>query len=291
MEYLHHKSIPATKNELELFSVPATQTVIDYYYEVGYRPSASLESSSTFDFDIPASDDYTDLAETMIHIVGTIQKGNAALATTDDAHPCTGMANALFQQVEFYLNGVNISPSNNLYHYQAYLEDLLFRHPSEIDHGSLMIENEPTLKAIAKKEFDLFFRIHVPLSRQNSLLLSGIPMLIRLRRNPPYFGLVTASKDHAFKINEITMHIKRVKLYPDVQMALETSLEKSPARYFTTKNEVKTFVINTGLQSVNIENIFNGIMPKRMFVVFIKSNIMLGDGTKNPFYFDQMSIS
>ena len=229
MEYLHHQSAPATKTELELFSVPPTQTAIDSYYELEVRPSATLDGSTTYDFNIPASDDYTDLSETMIHIVGKLEKNGLALTETDTASLTMGFGNALFEQIQFYLNGVNIAPSNNLHHYQCFLEDFLFKHPSEVDHGSLMVETSSTLNSLAKKKFDLIFPLHISLAQQNTLLISGIPIVIRLKRNPAYFGILGGSKEHQFKIHDIAIHVRRVKLFPDVQVAIEEGLKKALA--------------------------------------------------------------
>ncbi|XP_074596502.1 uncharacterized protein F54H12.2-like [Brevipalpus obovatus] len=291
MEYLHHQSTPATKSELELFSVPPTQTALDQYYEVEFRPSATLDGSTTYDFNIPASDDFTDLSETMIHVVGRIQKDGAALTATDKAGPAQGFANALFEQIQFYLNGVNIAPSNNLHHYQCFLEDFLFKHPSEVDHGSLMIDTASTLEALGSKEFDLFFPVHVSLTQQNSPLISGVPIVIRLKRNPGYFGIISGSKAHHFKIKDISIHIRRVKLFPDVQVAIEEGLKKSPCNYFSTRNEVRHFIINQGQSVARFENLFSGIIPRRIFVGFVKADSFSGNGTHNPFYFSDFKIN
>jgi len=291
MEYLHHQSTPASKTELELFSVPPTQTAIDSYYEVGIRPSATLDGSTTYDFNIPASDDYTDLSETMIHVVGRVQKGGVALAETDTASVCQGFANALFEQIQFYLNGVNIAPSNNLHHYQCFLEDFLFKHPSDVDHGSLMIDSSSTLSAITKKEFDLFFPLHISLAQQNTLLISGIPIAVRLKRNPAYFGIMGGSKEYQFKIQDISIHIRRVKLFPDVQVAIEEGLKKSPCNYFTTRNEVRHFIINSGQSMARLENLFNGVLPRRIFVGFVRAESFTGGGNAFPFYFSDCGIN
>ena len=291
MEYLHHQSTPATKSELELFSVPPTQTAIDSYYEVEFRPSATLDGSTTYDFNIPGSDDYTDLSETMIHIVGQIKKDGVDLTATDGASVCTGFANALFEQIQFYLNGVNIAPSNNLHHYQCFLEDFLFKHPSEVDHGSLMIDSSITLNAITKKKFDLFFPLHVSLTQQNTLLISGVPIVIRLKRNPEYFGIIGGSKQYSLKIHDISIHLRRVKLFPDVQVAIEEGLKKSPCNYFTTRNEVRHFIINSGQTMARFENLFNGVLPRRLFVGFVKAEAFAGDGVYSPFYFSDFEIN
>ena len=55
MEYLHEASIPASKSELQIFTIPPTQTAIESSYEVEYRPSASLETNNFYEINVPSS--------------------------------------------------------------------------------------------------------------------------------------------------------------------------------------------------------------------------------------------
>ena len=133
MEYLHPSSTPASKSELSIFSVPPTQVAIESYYDVEYRPSASLESSSVHEVVVPASEDFTDLSQSMVHLSLEVLDANGA--ASELARSVENFANSLFEQIDFFLGTVNTAQATNMYHYQAYIEDLLFRHPTQADCG------------------------------------------------------------------------------------------------------------------------------------------------------------
>ena len=104
MEYLHESSLPASKSELQIFSVPPTQTAIESCYEVEYRPAASLESSNSYEIHIPASEDFTDLAATMLHLTINIKtKDNKVITPADKLKVVENFGNALFEQVDLSL--------------------------------------------------------------------------------------------------------------------------------------------------------------------------------------------
>ena len=88
MEYLHPSSIPAIKSEMDLFSAPPTQTTIESSYKIAYRPTGSLDSGKTYEFSIPASDDFTDLAATMVYVKLKVTYDDGKhLEVTEDAYP------------------------------------------------------------------------------------------------------------------------------------------------------------------------------------------------------------
>jgi len=189
MDYLHNSSIPATKSELDVFAVPPTQTAIESYYDVQYRPTIPIQSSKVLDINIPACEDMTDLSNTFIYASISIKdKDDKVIAAADTLTLETGYANCLFEQVDFFLNGVNIAQASNMYHHQAHIEDLLYKPKHPIDIGAGWDE-EDELKKRAKTKFDLFFRLHNPLCNQDKLLIENVPILLRLTRNNDLFGL------------------------------------------------------------------------------------------------------
>ena len=205
MEYLHHSSHPATKSELELFNIPPTQTAIETYYEVQFRPTSTLDSTRNYDFIIPASDDFTDLSSTIIYLNGNVLNSDLSKLTETSITPVKNFGNALFEQVDFYLGNVSITPANNLYHYQSFLEDLIFRQPNPIDFACLNATENERSEFIAKsRTFDLYFRLHNCLCQQNNLLISGVPITIRLSRSKDDFPLV-GNTSCVVEISEIYM--------------------------------------------------------------------------------------
>ena len=67
MALVHPSSCSCGKSELELFSVPLTQTAIESFQWVEYRPITSLSDSSPIEFVITGSgEEYVDLSESYL---------------------------------------------------------------------------------------------------------------------------------------------------------------------------------------------------------------------------------
>ncbi|KAG8226564.1 hypothetical protein J437_LFUL004736 [Ladona fulva] len=67
MSFLHHNSCECTKSELDLFSLPPTQTSIEGEQWVHYKPISSLSDDAPLEFVVPGhGDEYVDLSHTII---------------------------------------------------------------------------------------------------------------------------------------------------------------------------------------------------------------------------------
>ena len=74
---VHPSSCPCGKSELELFSVPPTQTAIESSQWVEYRPITTLNDSSPIEFVITGSGEkYVDLSESYLQVTAKILKTN-----------------------------------------------------------------------------------------------------------------------------------------------------------------------------------------------------------------------
>lgn len=294
MEYLHVESSPSSKSELTLFAVPSTQVAIDSTYEVEYRPSASLESSQVYEINVPPSEDLTDLAATMVHLKVTISDSlNNPTKQATAAMIAKNFGNALFEQVDLFLNGVNLSQASNMYHYQSFLEDLLYQFPSEMDQGNHS-KKEPQF-VVPDRTYDLYFRLHLPICQQDRLMINGVPMVFKFTRSSetfPVWAATDADKEvYRAKISNFALHVKRVKLFPDAMTGLLSTLQKVPAKYFVIRNEMKNFTIPKYVNTTTIDNLFNGIMPKRIILGFASEKSFSADPKTNPFVFNHHKIT
>jgi len=127
MVFAHDMSCECTKSELDLFSVPPTQTSMEHGNWVEYYAVTTVSESSPIEFDISGTgDDYIDFANTIIHVKAKITQNDGTNLPADVA---TGLANlflhSLFSQVDISLNGTLITASTNTYPYRAMLETLL----------------------------------------------------------------------------------------------------------------------------------------------------------------------
>ncbi|XP_015787152.1 uncharacterized protein F54H12.2-like [Tetranychus urticae] len=294
MEYLHVESAPSSKSELNIFSIPTTQVAIESRYEVEYRPSASLQSSQVHDIIVPPSEDLTDLSATMLHlkVIVTDDTGEATKHSLQ-AEMAKNFGNALFEQIDLFLNGVNLSQASNMYHYQAFLEEILFRFPSQIDQGNYSKKEGSFV--VPNRVYDLYFRLHLPICQQDRLLINGVPMVFKFTRSTPTFPVwastVADTNTYKAKIESLALHIKRVKLFPDAMSSLLNTLSKSSAKYFVIRNEMKNFTLTKGINMTTIENLFTGILPKRIILGLVDESSFAGDRKSNPFLFKNYGVS
>ena len=127
MAFIHQKSCECAKTELDLFSLPPTQTSIESGKWVQYKQVSSLTDDSPIEFVVPGNgDEYSDLAQTLLHIEATIVKADGTkLEESTEIGPVNNWLHSLFSQVDLFLNHKLVSAQNNTYGYRAYLENLL----------------------------------------------------------------------------------------------------------------------------------------------------------------------
>ena len=69
MAFVHDQSCECTKSELDLFSVPPTQTSIEQGSWIEYHPITSVIEGSPIEFDVNGSgEDYIDFANTLLYV-------------------------------------------------------------------------------------------------------------------------------------------------------------------------------------------------------------------------------
>ena len=129
-------SIECTKSELDLFSVPPTQTSIENAEWDTIYPTLN---NKVIQFEIPPSQSYLDLSQTdmfmNVHIeqkIGISSFLRVAFETSiqnstvgSKIAPVNNFFHSLFNQVEIFFNNTPVENSNELYSYRAYIENLL----------------------------------------------------------------------------------------------------------------------------------------------------------------------
>lgn len=284
MEFLHKSSSPATIAELDLFKLLPTQTVIESTYEVEYRPIGTLAKSSIFEFIIPGSEHYTDLSASYLYAKMKIEADEQF-----EMIPTSNYAASLFEQLDVYLGAVNITPGNSLYHYQSYIDDLFFKYRSPLDDCQMIGGTDDARKDRIKgsKTFDLIIPIHAPIFQQEKFLIDNVPITLRFKLASAAFGLKSASTGAkaSIEFERLSLFIRRVKLYPPVQISIATNLQKSPAMYYLQRNEVKSFHLPTGFATSSIDNVYAGQLPRKLIVGFVPDKAFNGDISKDCFNF------
>ena len=97
MAFVHEQSCECTKSELDLFSVPPTQTSMEQGSWIEYHPLTTVA-----EFDVGVSgEDYIDFANTMLCVKAKITRADDTnLAVDSPIGPSNLFLHSLFSQVD-----------------------------------------------------------------------------------------------------------------------------------------------------------------------------------------------
>lgn len=302
------------KSELDLFTIPPTQTSIESSQWVHYKPVSSLSDDGPIEFVIPGhGEEYLDLAHTMIAVsLKVISTGGAEYKVA----PVNNFLHSLFNQVDVFFNQKLVAPPNNAYAYRAYIETLLNYGPAakashlttalwyadtaggfeQLPGASPSNTGQDTRATYVQggRTLDMIGHLHCDVFNQDKFLLNGVEVRLRLVRSKDDFCLMeTPSKDctHKILIHDTTLLIRPAKISPGVLIAHAKTLAKTTAKYPITRVEVKSFTMHSGIVGDTLDNVILGQLPKRIILGFVSNKAFNGDRTSNPFNFQNYSIN
>lgn len=127
MAFLHSLSSECTKTELDIFTLPFTQTSIEKYTYVEIPPLSALTDNGPLEFYVAGNgEDYLDLNNTFLHLTCKIANPDGSNIANDAK---VGVVNypvaSLFSQVDVMLGDRLISQSSSTYPYRATFESLI----------------------------------------------------------------------------------------------------------------------------------------------------------------------
>ena len=102
MAFVHEQSCECRKSELDLFSVPPTQTSMKQGSWIEYHPLTTVADGSPIELDVGASgEDYIDFANTMLYVKAKITRASGTnLAVDSPIGPSNLFLHSLFSQVD-----------------------------------------------------------------------------------------------------------------------------------------------------------------------------------------------
>jgi len=277
-------SNPIIRGQVDLFSLPPTDTTIESSVYAEYKPIVNIQdTTSKIDFRIIGnSNQYLDLFDSFLYLkVKVVSSDGSNLP--DDAEVSTSnlFLHSLFSQCDVSLNDNNVSSSNNCYMYKAYLETLLsfgkeYLHSQgpcslfyqDINGGSLDKHNTGYVarkKHIAKSApVELIDKLRIDLAAQYRYILNDTNLGISLTRAPDRFCLLythsgNPSDPHinpVVKFLDASLFIRKHSLFPSLALSHQKLLDSGHnAKYPIRKCETKFFTIPQGNQSFVEENV------------------------------------
>lgn len=307
------------KTESDVFSMPGTQNTIEEGYFQEYRPITPLNDDAPIEFLIPTQTmEYLDLSYTKLHLKVQITKtdGTDLVTTTtlvpgDTVGPINNFLHSLFNNVQLFLNKKSIGSSANMYHYRAYIENLLnYGSEAKNTHLGSVVWAKDTAGSMdsletgnsgftkrknwfsRSKVVDIEGNLHCDFFNQNKHLLNGVEVTIKLNRNKNALCLMSDKVgDYKINIKEALLHVRKLKYNPTVMIAHAKTLLHTTAKYPITRVEMKAITIPRYVQNKTLDNLFLGQLPKRIIVGLVSSTAFNGSGTMNPFNFHNYGLT
>lgn len=316
------------KSEVDLFSVPPTQTYIEEGVWDDIQPLSNFETG-TITFTIPGNTyNYINLAETELWAEVSIQKKNTTSGLNEninfnvdnnisDIGPVNNFLQSLFSQVQVYINDQEVENSDSNYAYRAYLESLLcygkeskdtflrsqlFIKDQAANMGSIVNvvtnDNRATSNPALVARRDLFKqqpvqmkgRIHCNLFNMNRYMLSQANIRLKLTRNKPEFYLVGTLEGAFATIGNCFLRVRRVKISPALMLEHAMALEKTHAKYPVKRVIMRNYNVSYSAIRSRIDNMYKGVIPNRLVLGFVSTNSYDGSLTTNPYNFENFTI-
>ena len=138
MALLDENCCECLKSELDLSSVPNFQSSIERNRYEAYYPVTTLSANGPIEFQILSGDqDYLDLQKSYVYLKCRILEHNStaldppgdqladAVPAKSTVYPINYFVATQFKAVEVFLSGKQITASDSMYAYRAYIETLL----------------------------------------------------------------------------------------------------------------------------------------------------------------------
>ena len=320
MSLIHPQSCDCTKSELDLFSVPLTQTSVEQGRFVEYGPISILDEGD-IEFDIKGSEsEYLDLTNSFVYIKAKVVDADGTnLAANAAVAPTNYFLHSMFNNVNMTLNHTVVSSSGGTYPYRAYIESLLsygeeakktqlssalWYKDTAGNMDSLEAANTGFTKrkalAGASGIIEMMGKPHLDMFFQDRYLINGVDINMHLMPSKNSFCLMTGRAAGAdagdpviqarVKILEAKLIVRKVKLSAAVQLGHEKALEESNVKYPIRRIECKSMTIPEGSRSKTEENLFTGQIPKRIVFGLVSNNGYNGTYATNPYHFKHLDL-
>ena len=316
--------------EIALFSRPPVNVAEDRISWHEIRPSyMSNAEYSSINFSILGnSSQYLKLSDSELYVRITIQKEDGTpykifdeankllpIKERETGTPIDFILHSMWSSVDIEMNNNLVSESGTNYMYKALMETLLSydENTKKIqlanegftgDSGDFTQINPDSppynhgLK-ICHKWFKDFVTVEfvgplmADICNQDRLILPGVDVDIKLWPTRDEFRLITHPVGLRCKllIDEIYLNVCKVNVSPEVMMGHNAALEIADSIYPFARTDIRTFNIAEGNFGMNIEDIWQGEVPTRLVVGFVKSQAYNGDYHLNPFHFEHFDVS
>lgn len=127
---------------------------------------------------------------------------------------------------------------------------------------------------------------------QNRFLLNNVDLrIIFSLQNTKFYVMEKDTNDSYLRINSATLYMNHISLNPSLLLANEMKLAKQLATYEYRRVEVKSFTVNSGSQTISLDNVVIGQLPNILLFAMVNNSAYTGKRSENPFNFQHNNIT
>lgn len=305
---------------LEIFSQLPVQNAIEETKTYRFTPYAQLNTGSNYEIKVTSSaNEFIPLDKIRLRVkfrVNLRRTDNLDVVATDwdKVSVVNNFLHSLWSQIDVFLGDTPITSSLQTYPYLAYMMTL-FDTPKRQqdtskalamytdDNMSTASKDTPvksrsdqikadsapfgTGKMIALQDYLYVDPFKIPLD-----MLGKIEMTVRLIPAKTEFLFMVSDNKliPSIEFNEIQLVVEKHRINGSVMGGIYGALSTNAAKYPYKRREVRSYTIENGTTSKNIDNMIIGQMPQKLFLAFANNQAVTGSLTKNPFYFGNYKI-
>ncbi len=316
---INENSAYSTKSELDLFTVPPTQVVTKNSQWEVVKLQNPCTDQGPYTFSVPSGPHYLDLKKNYLHIKLQILHANEQNVVAGDPRVVliNDIGSTLFAMMKIFV-GRKLIESCDLYHYRAYIEDLLnygndavlsqlqTRHFFPDTAGQMNETADVNTGATKRRNFflagqtvSIIAPLHASLFNQEKLFLSRAQIGIELERNLDAFVLLSPQQPadgnapvaYKTKVKDMTFYVRKVELEDSVAIGIEHTLLSFAAKYPVRRSLVKSIHIAAAGRSSPNNTLFTGPLPNRVILGLIATGAYHGTLDSNPLNFSHNNVS
>lgn len=310
-----------TVNEVELFDPIPKQIVLDKAQWVDFHPVNNVNSDGPIEFIINGStDEFLDLSNTMLQVRVKLVNGQNSnnLTDVDVVGPVNNWLHSLFSDVTLTVAGTVVEGGDQHYAYKSYLTNLLSHNKGSKatqlqacgwfkDTGEQMNVGTAANSGFTKRKglaatsatVELCGALCLDMAMQNKYLLQNVDIGIKLNKSKDNFSCLIYTGGNVnnraqtikVKIEKAVLYTRRVKALPSLMNSIEEKLNFENAVYHIQRTVIVPYTIPNGSHSHTKESLFRGLMPKAVFVGFVRNDAYNGSWSQNPFNFHHFNIN
>jgi hypothetical protein len=314
MALIDSKSIPSTKSELDLFTVPPTQVVIKRGFWDEIQSMNPVTNEGPYKFRIPPDPNYIQLNKNYVYLQLKLKKTPIVTNATGVAIPTTVapinlLGKTFFKQILLFVNGQQVSDSTDKYAYRAFFEtELNYGHDAKFSHlqsglyyresGQIDSGDNESFKTRAElfkdqKIVELIAPLHLDLFSQDRYLLNYTDIRLDMYRNSNEF-LLQCFEDVSYlelEVLQVKLFLRKVEILDSVNLALETTLANYAAKYPIRRVLMTNLHVANPARSTPLHTLFSGQLPRRLVFACVEGDAYRGTYKKSPFNFKHFNIN